>query len=352
MTESSVWKGRRVLVTGHTGFKGGWLALWLSRLGAQVTGFSLEPPTNPNFFTAANVEEYVDSRHGDVRDLEALQAEYRRSQPEVVFHLAAQPLVRASYDNPVTTYMTNVMGTAHVLEAARHSDTVRAAVVVTTDKCYANRETVWSYREYDPLGGHDPYSSSKACAEIVASAYRQSFFSDNPSRIATARAGNVIGGGDWAPDRLIPDCIRALSSGAALQVRNPTAVRPWQHVLEPLQAYLMLAERMLDGTALSGAYNFGPSEHEVWTVGSVVSALVATWGGEASWIDASVPGQAHESHLLKLDSTLARSQLGWKPRLDLKEAIELTVEWYREHLSGTAMDRLTFAQIEAYTQRR
>jgi CDP-glucose 4,6-dehydratase len=314
------WHGRRVFVTGHTGFKGSWLVTWLVRLGAQVTGYAL--PDN------------------DVRDLDALRAVLADSGAEVVFHLAAQSLVRESYADPVTTYATNVMGTVHLLEAVRAAKHVRAVVVVTSDKCYDNREWLWPYRENEPLGGRDPYSSSKACQEIVASAYRNSF---GGAAIATARAGNVIGGGDSAKDRLVPDLMRAFSRGENAVIRNPSAIRPWQHVLEPLHGYLMLAEAILDREGFADAWNFGPYEHDVRPVRAIADALAARWGEGARWQqDAAV--HPHEAMTLKLDSTRARTLLNWTPRLSLDVALDWIVEWHKHDDPR----EITLQQVERY----
>lgn len=348
------YAGRRVLVTGHTGFKGGWLALWLRRLGATVHGYALAPSTTPSLFEAARVGAAVESDiRADLADLRRLRSAFEAAQPEVVFHLAAQPLVRASYAEPLGTFATNVMGTANVLEATRACNSVRAVVLVTTDKVYQNREWQQPYREADQLGGHDPYSASKAAAEIVAASYRSSFFATengHPARIATARAGNVIGGGDWSPDRLIPDCLAAFSKGVPVELRFPHAVRPWQHVLEPLAGYLQLGLRAFssDGAVFARAWNFGPGPEGDATVGDVANALGRLWGSGAR-VEA-VPGidHPHEAGLLRLDSTLARTKLGWTPRWSLDQAIEKTVAWHHAWSRGAAMDEFTFSQIEDY----
>jgi len=338
------WQGRKVFLTGHTGFKGSWLALWLQHLGADVLGYALPPHTTPSLFTDARVASGMTSVLGDLSDLAAMKDAMRRHRPEIVFHLAAQPLVRASYQDPIGTYETNVLGTAKLLEAVRSCDTVHAVVLVTTDKCYENREWLWAYRENDALGGFDPYSNSKACAEMVASAYRNSFF--HPARyaehgvaLATARAGNVIGGGDWSTDRLIVDIIRAFSSGQTLKIRNPHAIRPWQHVLDPLRGYLMLAQMLYaHGTQFSGAWNFGPQYTGAKTVEWIVEYLAARWqAGEPA---GAAPSQAprweldrgehpHEAHMLKLDWTKASLELGWHPLLSLPETLDATLDWYR-----------------------
>ncbi|HEU5350884.1 MAG TPA: CDP-glucose 4,6-dehydratase [Terracidiphilus sp.] len=347
------WKKRRVFLTGHTGFKGGWLALWLAEKGAVVRGYALAPETEPNLFEAANVGGAVEDVCADIRDFAEVHARMTEFAPEVVFHMAAQPLVRRSYADPLGTYATNVMGTAHVLDAARSCPSVRAVVCVTTDKCYENREQQRPYRETDPLGGHDPYASSKACAEMVASAYRSSFFAaDGQGKpgvaLATARAGNVIGGGDWSEDRLIPDLVRGFCAGEPVKIRRPGAVRPWQHVLEPLHGYMLLAERLLGGdTQFAGPYNFGPAEEDAWTVERVADRMVELWGKGAHWTRDAEAG-VHEAHLLRLDASKARADLGWRPRLPLSTALEWTVRWYRAWQKGTAMRGETLKQIAGY----
>jgi CDP-glucose 4,6-dehydratase len=350
------WKDRRVLVTGHTGFKGSWLCLVLRHLGASSTGYSLPPPTTPNLFTEAAVAGTLESVEGDVRDVERVRQALARARPEVVFHLAAQSLVRRSYAEPLETYSTNVLGTASVLEACRGAAGLKAVVVVTTDKCYVNREWVWGYREDDTLGGDDPYSSSKAAAELVTAAYRRSFF-DPRSRdghgaaIASARAGNVIGGGDWAEDRLLPDAMRAFAKGEAVGIRHPEATRPWQHVLDPVTGYLALAERLaLDGPGAAEAWNFGPLSDEAMTVASVMDYVCRRWQDGARWVrDAAA--HPHEGHLLRLDSTKAVERLGWRPRLGLTQALDLTVDWYRARSRQRDLPALTRAQIRDYLGR-
>jgi len=336
------WRARRVLVTGHTGFKGGWLCSWLKSLGAEVTGYALPPATTPSLFEVAKVADGLRaSILGDIRDLARLKDVFAQAQPEVVLHLAAQPLVRASYIDPVETYSTNVLGTVNVLEAARGTPSVRAIVNVTSDKCYENREWVWGYREHEAMGGHDPYSSSKGCAELVAAAYRRSF--NLP--LASARAGNVIGGGDWSADRLVPDILKALAAGSPVEIRNPNATRPWQHVLEPLRGYLMLAERVFQQPGeFADGWNFGPRDEDCQPVAAVVSALVDAWGGQASW--RAQPGaHPHEAGYLKLDSSKAHARLGWRPARSLAEGLALTVEWHRAWLAGEDMNSLTIRQI-------
>lgn len=342
-----MWQNRRVLVTGHTGFKGGWLSLWLAARGARVHGLALDPPTTPSFHAASNVAGHVaDDRRGDVRDPAALEACLTAARPEVVFHLAAQPLVRRSYREPLDTFDVNVMGTARLLEAVRACDSVRAVVVVTTDKVYDNREWDWAYREAEPLGGADPYSASKACTELVCESYRRSFLAAAGIRLATARAGNVIGGGDWAADRLVPDFLRAVAAGEPLAIRAPRSVRPWQHVLEPLAGYLLLAERLLESDRFAEAWNFGPSEDDARPVGWVVDQLCglvpdARWRRDGA-------DHPHEAGMLRLDSTKARQRLGWRPRWGLAEALARTVEWHRAWQAGADMAAVSLAQIEAF----
>ena len=347
------WRDRRVFLTGHTGFKGSWLALWLGRLGARVTGYALAPPPPPSLYEVAGVEQDLESVLADVRDADALEAAMRHACPEIVLHLAAQPLVRMSYADPVGTFATNVIGTVNLLEAVRRTPGVRAVVVVTTDKCYLNRERSLGYVEDDALGGHDPYSASKACAELVTASYRASYFppgghASHGVGIATARAGNVIGGGDWAPDRLVPDLINAFEAGIPATVRNPGAVRPWQHVLEPLRGYLDLAERLhQDGPDFAEAWNFGPGDEDTRTVGWVATRLAGRWGHGASWH--TPPGlHPHETSVLMLDSSKAHARLGWRPALPLIDALGRVADWARARLEGEDMRRFTLAQIDSY----
>ncbi len=344
----SFWKGKRVLLTGHTGFKGSWLALWLSRLGAEVTGYALEPPTDPALFELVDLQGRLAAHHlADIRDARRLRQVVDATRPEIVFHLAAQPLVRASYRQPLETLEANVMGTANLLEALRGRGEVRAVVVITSDKCYENREWLWPYRENEALGGHDPYSASKAAAEIVTTAYRRSFFESGDCAVATARAGNVIGGGDFAEDRLLPDLFRASAAGDTLHLRYPEAVRPWQHVLEPLRAYLMLAERLCDsGSDYAGAWNFGPEEADICTVREVVDSL-AERIPELRWSEDRIP-QPHEAGLLRLDSSQARQRLGWRPVWRLDKALEATADWYLAWQQGQDLAALTEAQLQHY----
>jgi CDP-glucose 4,6-dehydratase len=343
--------GRRVFVTGHTGFKGSWLTRWLLDLGAEITGYALEPPTDPSLFDELGLQGEIAHVVGDIRDLVCLRAAMTAAQPEFVFHLAAQPLVRHSYEQPVETYATNVMGTVHLLEAVRSVPSVGVVVNVTSDKCYENRETGQAYAEDDPMGGFDPYSSSKGCSELVTAAYRRSFFGEEPAvALASARAGNVIGGGDWASDRIVPDCVRALAAGEPIVVRNPHAVRPWQHVLEPLSGYLWLAARMSTGAhAFDGPWNFGPEPGDDWPVRSVVEELIATWG-DGSWTTpiAGVP-QPHEATLLNLDITKARRRLDWRPVYDVRHAIRAAAGWYgARHQDPSSVPVRTASDIAEY----
>lgn len=345
------WRGKKVFLTGHTGFKGSWLSLWLEALGASVMGYALDAPTTPSLFESARVSPGMLSAHGDVRDLEKLRAAITGFEPEIVFHLAAQPLVRLSYQDPIGTYQTNVLGTANLLESLRACASVRAVVVATSDKCYENTGLTRGYRETDPLGGHDPYSSSKACAELVAESYRKSFFFAPDSRIAlaTARAGNVIGGGDWAADRLVPDLMQGFAAGHSIHIRNPLATRPWQHVLEPLRGYLMLAEALFErGARFSGAWNFGPGHADVKPVGWIVDKLAEAWGEGARW-QVDTGSHPHEAFALQLDCTKAAAELGWIPALDLTEALAMTLDWYRCYFRGDDVRAKCLAQISEYT---
>lgn len=348
------WNGKRVFVTGHTGFKGGWLSLWLSSMGAKITGFSLAPNTAQSLFDVANIEKLLEqSCIADIRDLEKLRVAMATARPDIVIHMAAQPLVLYSYANPVETYATNVMGTAHVLESIRNTPSVRATVVVTTDKCYENREWVWGYRENEPIGGYDPYSSSKGCAELVASAYRQSYFSnDSYSKhghaLATARAGNVIGGGDWSEDRLIPDALKAFEAGKSLAIRNPLATRPWQHVLEPLSGYLVLAQALYqEGIKFASAWNFGPHDDDTRSVKEVINLLIDQLSTDAKW-EQDKSEQPHEAHSLKLDCSKANQFLDWRPRWSLETAIKFVAEWQKAFLAKEDMQIVSLKQINAY----
>jgi CDP-glucose 4,6-dehydratase len=351
--DPTFWRGKRVLITGHTGFKGSWLALWLQKCGAQVAGYALPPPAEASsLYAAANVGESLQSVYGDIRDATAFGSLMRSFRPEITLHLAAQALVRESYADPVETYSVNVMGTVYFLEAVRQTAGVRVALVITSDKCYANREWVWGYRENEPMGGHDPYSSSKGCAELVTAAYRASYFAQNAhgTTVASARAGNVIGGGDWAKDRLIPDIVRALSAGSPVQIRNPHAIRPWQHVLEPLNGYLTLAERCWqDGMLCAEGWNFGPNDSDARPVQWIVERMTQRWGDGACWVRDENP-HPHEAHYLKLDVSKAKMRLGWQPRLDLATTLDWVAEWYRAHSQGADARSLTLDQIERYEQ--
>jgi len=346
------WKGKRVLLTGHTGFKGSWLALWLRRLETQLVGYSLPAPTTPSLFECAAVSERMVSVLGDVRDFPRLKEVMALHNPEIVVHMAAQSLVRPSYDDPITTYATNVMGTTHILEAARRTSGVRVVLVVTSDKCYRNQEWPWSYRENDALGGRDPYSSSKACAELVTSAFWDSFFASaqegQGTGVACARAGNVIGGGDWAAERLVPDIMRAIENGGPVVLRNPNAIRPWQHVLEPLSGYLLLAEKLwCDGPAYSEAWNFGPRDSDAKPVSWLAEELLRRWRADLSW-KADGTEQPHESQFLKLDCSKAHARLNWAPRTDLSLALDWVVEWHKAYRDRRDMREVTQAQIAAF----
>jgi CDP-glucose 4,6-dehydratase len=346
--DRSFWDGRRVFMTGHTGFKGGWMTLLLSSLGAKLFGLALPPDSDKGVFNAARMPgDDLDHQIGDIRDIARLKNAVGDARPDVVIHMAAQSLVRFSYDNPVDTYATNVMGTVHLLEAVRGLSTVQAVVVVTSDKCYENVEWDRGCREDDHLGGYDPYSNSKGCAELVTSAYRRSFFdAEDSARVASVRAGNVIGGGDWALDRLVPDAIRAFSVGERLVLRNPAAVRPWQHVLDPLLGYLLLAEHLVNGgIPFAGAWNFGPSTESEVPVERVVNGLMRRWGTTAQW-EHKGGRHPHEAAYLKLDCAKARSRLSWRPLIGLDQALDLTVDWYKEQLQGADMRAVSLRQID------
>jgi len=353
---NNIYKNKKVLVTGHTGFKGSWLSLWLLELGANVIGYSLEPPTQPNLFETLSLNKKLIHIIGDVRDEKKLSSVFKKYQPEFVFHLAAQPLVRLSYAEPKLTYETNIMGTINVLEAIRKTDSVRVCVVITTDKCYENKEWIYGYREIDPMGGYDPYSSSKACAELIVSAYRNSFL--NPKdygkihniALSSVRAGNVIGGGDWGEDRLIPDCVKTLSKNKIINIRNPQATRPWQYVLEPLSGYLLLGSKMYKyGKKYSSSWNFGPNDNDIITVEEIVKSVIKNWGNGDYKADTS--NQPHEAGLLKLDISKARTFLGWKPVYNIYKTIERTISWYKKFYNGIEKEKLykiTVSDISEY----
>lgn len=355
--ETQFWRGRRVFVTGHTGFMGGWLSLWLNRLGADVTGYALKPPTEPSLFAVAGVGGATTSLIGDVRDAGRLGDAIGAARPEFVFHLAAQPLVRAAFADPAVTFATNVQGTVNLLDAIRNEPAVRAAVIVTSDKVYANREWHWGYRETDALGGREPYGASKACAEIAVDAYRHSYFAaptmaDGARRIAiaTVRAGNVIGGGDWAPDRLVPDAIRAFGAGQTLSIRHPDAVRPWQHVLEPIRGYLMLGARLAEeADELATSWNFGPADDDARNVGWVADRLTRLWGTGASWAPVNDAGP-YEQRLLHVASQKARAELGWTPYWRIERTLAETVGWYKGHIAGDDMQKTSLRQIDSYLE--
>jgi CDP-glucose 4,6-dehydratase len=348
------WQGKKVLVTGHTGFKGSWLSLWLQNLGANILGYALPPPTNPSLFEDARIANSITSITGDVRDLAHLQKVMGEFQPEIVFHLAAQPLVRYSYKDPIETFTTNVIGTVHMLESVRHADSVRVVVSITSDKCYENQEWFWGYRETDRLGGHDPYSSSKACAEQAIATYRTSYFppekiEQHGVALASTRAGNVIGGGDWAMDRLVPDIMKAIMDTSPVIIRSPNAIRPWQHVLEPLNGYLTLAEQVWMDSTLAQAWNFGPEDKDAKTVGWIVDYLTKLWGEGASWrLDGAE--HPHENTYLKLDCSKAKSLLGWAPKLSLPTALEWITEWFRAYQQHEDMRKITEQQIARFEQ--
>jgi CDP-glucose 4,6-dehydratase len=353
MLNHSFWKHRRVFITGHTGFKGSWLSLWLDAMGAQVTGYALEPPTEPSLFAQARVGECIRSIHGDVRDFAGLKSAIAECDPEVIIHMAAQSVVRYGYNEPVETYATNVMGTVHLLEAVRQLERPCVVLNVTSDKCYANQEWVWGYRESDPMGGHDPYSNSKGCSELVTSAYRDSYFSANAMSLsgialASARAGNAIGGGDWTANQLIPDLIRAFMDRRPCRIRNPLAIRPWQFLLEPLHGYLLLCEKLAEeGSRFASGWNFGPAQSDAKPVSWIADTLTGAWGEGASWTH---DGGRHpgEAQLLRLDTSKSMAGLGWYPVLPLGQGLEWIVEWYQAFRAGDDVQSLTRRQIERY----
>lgn len=345
----SFWKGKKVFLTGHTGFKGSWLSLWLQDMGAVVKGYALEPNTKPNLFTEAKVGQNMDSEIGDIRDLNQITSSMVSFNPDVLIHMAAQPLVRLSYQEPVLTYATNVMGTVNVLEAARKCSKLKAIVSVTTDKCYENKEWAWGYRENEPMGGHDPYSSSKGCAELVTAAYRKSFFNENNSAfLASARAGNVIGGGDWSDDRLIPDILKAFEKNEPVIVRNPMATRPWQHVLEPLSGYLVLAQHLYEeGGEFAEGWNFGPKDEDCKPVSWILDKIVVKWGKGAAW-ELDKNNNPHEAGYLKLDCSKAAMQLNWRPKWNLEDTLESIINWHQHYLSGKNIKEQCLLEIAKY----
>ena len=355
MIEEKFWKNRKVFITGHTGFKGSWLCLWLYLLGAEVVGYSLKPPTKPSLFEICHIKDLVKSITADIRDGKKLFNELREFQPDIVIHMAAQSLVRVSYREPLKTYSTNIMGTVNLFEGIRKCNTVRAVINVTTDKCYENREWVWPYRENEPMGGYDPYSNSKACSELITSSYINSFF--NPQEyerhkvaIATARSGNVIGGGDWAPDRLIPDCVRSLLKREIILIRNPQAIRPWQHVLEPLRGYLILAQKLYEhGPVYNGAWNFGPEDRDTKSVEWLVNKICDLWGDEAKY-KVDKKKHPHEAHYLKLDCSKAKHFLNWQPKWNIEKAIEKVIEWVRAYQKKDNIRKVCLKQIEEYNK--
>jgi len=353
MINPSFWKDKRVFLTGHTGFKGSWLSIWLHSMGAKMTGYALAPPTQPSLFEEANVSELIHSIIGDIRDVDTLDKAMQEANPEIVIHMAAQPLVIESYKSPIETYSTNVMGTVYLFESIRKSSSVKAVINVTTDKCYENKEWIWGYRENEPLGGYDPYSNSKACSELVTSSYRSSFF--NPAdydthgvAVASARAGNVIGGGDWAENRLIPDCINSLVNNEPIQIRNPHAIRPWQHVLEPLGGYLLLAEKLYNhGPKYAEAWNFGPNDEDAKPVEWIVQKMIEQWDGYATYrVDEG--DHLHEAGYLKLDCSKAKMELGWQPRWSLETAIEKIMEWSKSYQQTKSIRETCQNQLKEY----
>lgn len=349
IVNSAFWKGKKVYLTGHTGFKGSWLSLWLQAMGAIVKGYALEPNTTPALFTEAKVSEQMESEIGDVRNLEQLSNSIKNFNPDVLIHMAAQPLVRLSYLNPVDTYTTNVIGTVNVLEAARYCKKLKAIVSVTTDKCYENNEWDWGYREIEPMGGHDPYSSSKGCAELVTAAYRRSFFNTSETAsLASARAGNVIGGGDWSDDRLIPDILKAFEKSIPVIVRNPLSTRPWQHVLEPLSGYLVLAEQLFEkGDEFASGWNFGPKEEDCKSVQWILDNMVSNWGNGASW-ELDKNNNPHEAGFLKLDCSKAANQLKWKPKWNLEKTLRFIVNWHQNYSKGNDVKEECLEEINKY----
>ena len=354
LIDKNFWKNKKVFITGHTGFKGSWLCLWLQSLGVEVIGYALNPPTNPNLFELCEIDKLITSLFADVRDINSLTKAIHSYQPEIIIHMAAQPLVRESYKNPVETYSVNVMGTVNLLEAVRNSKGIKAVINITTDKCYENKEWCWGYRENEPLGGYDTYSNSKACSELVTSAYRNSFF--NPQHynihgvgLASARAGNVIGGGDWAVDRLVPDCIRALLAGEKIILRNPKSIRPWQYVLDPLSGYLLLAQKLFEnGPTYAEGWNFGPDDTDARTVEWIVQTICEKWGQNTAY-EIDKGEHPHEAHYLKLDCSKAKTELGWYPRWNIEKAIDKVIEWTRAYSEKKNVRKVCLKQIEEYS---
>ncbi len=350
------WKGKKVFITGHTGFKGAWLSMWLQSLGATVAGFALPPSTDPNLFSALNLKEVMQSVFGDIRDLDLLKSQIKKFDPDIIIHMAAQAIVRQSYQNPVETFAVNAIGTAHILEAVRYTDNTKAVVCVTSDKCYDNKEWYWKYRENDSLGGWDPYSASKGCAEVIISSYRDSFFNrENYTKhgvaVASVRAGNVIGGGDWGQDRLIPDIMRAFSADERVVIRNPLSIRPWQYILDLLSGYLLLAERLYEnGADYMEAWNFGPNDNDEKTVQDIVTLISKMWGERAHWeLDRDTADHLHEAYILKLDSSKSRNRLGWAPKFSLEHSLEFVVDWYKQFYSNNTLIReITENQISSF----
>lgn len=347
LVNRAFWQGRRVLVTGHTGFKGSWLSLWLQSMGANVIGYALKPPNSHNLFEVANVAQGMQSIIGDIRDLDSIRSAVAATQPEIVFHLAAQALVAEGYRDPVNTYATNVQGTVHLLESVRANSGVQVVVVVTSDKCYENNEWMWPYRENEPLGGHDPYSSSKACTEIVTSAYNTAFLRDAKTSVATARAGNVIGGGDWSPNRLIPDLLAAFSENRSAELRRPHSIRPWQHVLDALAGYLILAEQIANEPSLAGPWNFGPEQGDCLPASEIAHRITKTWGEEACW-HTTATTYPHEAGTLRLDSSKAKYTLGWRPTWAIDDTLKATVDWHKAWLESKDMKSYTLGQIKKF----
>lgn len=348
MFNKDVYKGKNVLVTGHTGFKGSWLCKILTECGANVYGYSLQPPTEPSLYNLLNIDNEINSTIGDIRDLDALRKVFDLAQPEIVLHLAAQPIVRASYDDPVYTYSTNVMGTVNIMECVRESKTVKSFLNVTTDKVYKNNEWCWGYREDEPLDGFDPYSNSKSCSELVTHSYKNSFFADGRIAISTARAGNVIGGGDFAPDRIIPDCVRSAKDKKDIIVRNPYSTRPYQHVLEPLCAYLLIAEMQYNNPSLADSYNVGPDECDCVTTGNIVDMFVKYYGEGMKWVNIAEENAPHEANFLKLDCSKLKAAMQWKPVWNIEKALEKTVEWSKAYINGDNVAEVTNKQIREF----